>query len=202
MACVHQDKGFPFEASPPLDDMTGTAEAIRHLSLRDSTLEARQSAGTLEKREATSDPPCARVLLGSSPSTHACPLYACQTHVNSACEPRALGEALVAALASDARPHFAPLYDCVYAAMRKAGSHRQSYAQHVHQGACDALAQVLARPVSGGASDDKTRNSFARPSAMVHPAIEPDAVRYRLMRMGPEAFSASLVGRIVPYPCC
>lgn len=107
--------------------------------------------------------------------------------------PEALAAVLVAAVKVDTKPMFAPLYDGVYAAVRRAAD-RRAYA--------DALRVAVARALADGdgGGDDGSGNNACRTD---------DAAQSRSVRMlaeilsparcaldlGPEAFATLLAGR-------
>lgn len=106
----------------------------------------------------------------------------------------ALASALVATVRAETRPHFAPLYDAVYASVRKAGRHRQQYASQLHQSVIAVLRSEIEScgdDVGGGgvaAQDDEDAMARCRTARMLAEVLAP--ARHAL-GMGTEAFAAT-----------
>jgi hypothetical protein len=95
--------------------------------------------------------------------------------------PEILAAMLIAAVCVDVKPMFAPLYDSVYAAVRRAGD-RRAYA--------DALRAAVARALAEDARDDE--RALIEQSRAVRMLAEVLSPARCALGLGPEAFATLL----------
>lgn len=100
--------------------------------------------------------------------------------------PETLAAMLVAAVKVDTKPLFAPLYDSVYAAVRRAAD-RRAYA--------DALRVAVANALADGDGDDARGNDDAAQSRCVRMLAEILSPARCALDLGPEAFATLLAVR-------
>lgn len=108
--------------------------------------------------------------------------------------PDALAAMLVAAVRADTKPLFAPLYDSVYAAVRRAAD-RRAYADALWTAAARALSE--ARATDAAARGDRDDDGAAQ-SRLVRMLAEILSPARCALGLGPEAFATLLAMRPSP----